>query len=458
LLIGILTSTNTKQMENPKPFPNLETVTVGVIGLGYVGLPLAVEIARSRNTRFRPKVIGFDINENRLIQLRAGNDITGEVCSSLLKAIDDINYTSDRLLLEECRVFIVTVPTPVNNVKQPDLTSIKLATNSIAEAMKRRGNNADEAFIIIYESTVYPGVTEEICVPILERVSNLKYNIDFFCGYSPERINPGDKLHTLSNIIKVTSGSNYESADWIDKFYASFILAGTHRAPSIKIAEAAKVIENTQRDLNIALINELSILFNKMGINIHEVLDAASTKWNFLNFKPGLVGGHCIGVDPYYLTYKAEEIGYHPQLILAGRRINDGMAEWIVTKVVEGALKKGLKVDDYEVLVLGFTFKENCPDIRNTKVLDVVNKLVDYGFRIDIVDCCMDPKEGLDSYSLKVTRAPIPGKRYGIILLLVAHEGFMTYDEEEWQNLCEPNAIIFDFKNIVPESLSPVRI
>jgi len=361
--------------------------TLAIIGLGYVGLPLAVEFSKQQ------AVIGFDIKAGRIAELKAGRDHTLEVNAAELAEATGLRYTSNPEDLRAATIFIVTVPTPIDAHKRPDLTPLLRASDTVGRALKKGD-------IVVYESTVYPGATEEDCVPVLERISGLTYNIDFFCGYSPERVNPGDKAHRLTTIRKVTSGSTPEIADKVDALYASIITAGTYKAESIRVAEAAKVIENTQRDLNIALVNELAIIFNRMGIDTEAVLKAAGTKWNFLPFRPGLVGGHCIGVDPYYLTHKAEALGYHPQVILAGRRINDGMGAYVAGQLVKAMLKRRIQVDGARVLVLGLTFKENCPDLRNTRVVDVVRELQDYGVQVDVHDPWADAAEARHEYGL----------------------------------------------------------
>jgi len=383
---------------------------IAVIGLGYVGLPLAVEFGKIR------PVIGFDINEGRIDALRAGRDSTLEVSAEELTAASQLSFTTDTADLDQATIYIVTVPTPIDAHKRPDLTPLIKASETLGRVLKRGD-------IVIYESTVYPGATEEDCVPVLERVSGLAFNVDFFAGYSPERINPGDKTHRLPDIQKVTSGSTPEVAEEVDQLYASIITAGTYKAESIRVAEAAKVIENTQRDLNIALVNELAIIFNKMGIDTEAVLKAAGTKWNFLPFRPGLVGGHCIGVDPYYLTHKAEALGYHPQVILAGRRINDGMGAYVAGQLVKTMLKRRIQIDGSRVLVLGLTFKENCPDLRNTRVVDVVAELRDYGVVVDVHDPWVDPAEAQKEYGLALVESPEP-QAYDGVVLAVAHDSY----------------------------------
>ena len=378
---------------------------ISIIGLGYVGLPLAVEFGKKYD------VLGFDINKERIAELENGYDRTLEVDEQNLKSSARLKFSSNKEDLKSCDIFIVTVPTPVDEHKRPDLTPLIKASETVGSALKKGD-------IVIYESTVYPGCTEEDCVPVLEKVSGLKFNEDFFCGYSPERINPGDKEHTVTKILKVTSGSTPEIADKVDALYGSIITAGTHKASSIKVAEAAKVIENSQRDINIAFVNELAILFAKMGIDTLEVLKAAGTKWNFLPFKPGLVGGHCIGVDPYYLTFKAESLGYHPEVILSGRRINDNMGAYVAKEVIKLLIKKSHKVDGARVLVLGITFKENCPDIRNSRVIDVISELRDFGCEIDVYDPWADEAEVKHEYGL--TLVGEPGSGYEAVVLAVA--------------------------------------
>jgi len=369
---------------------NLSDKKIALIGLGYVGLPLAVEFGKTRS------VIGFDINQKRITELESGQDHTLEVTSEELKLARNIEYTSDSEKLKQAAIFIVTVPTPIDSANRPDLTPLVKASETVAKALK-------QGDVVIYESTVYPGCTEEVCVPILEKHSGLKFNIDFFCGYSPERINPGDKVNTLTKIKKITSGSTPEVADEVDRLYASIIKAGTHKASTIKVAEAAKVIENTQRDLNIALVNELSVLFDRLNIDTIEVLEAAGTKWNFLPFRPGMVGGHCIGVDPYYLTHKAEEVGYHPQIIASGRRMNDNMARYAARNVIKLMLKNGIDVARSKVGVMGVTFKENCPDIRNSKVVDLINEFKAWGVDVLVTDPYADANEVFDEYGLTLS-------------------------------------------------------
>jgi UDP-N-acetyl-D-glucosamine/UDP-N-acetyl-D-galactosamine dehydrogenase len=418
--------------------------TIAVIGLGYVGLPLAVEFGKAR------PVIGFDINASRIDELRAGHDKTLEVSNDELTTADQLAFTSDPADLAAASIYIVNVPTPIDAHKRPDLTPLLKASEMIGDVLKRGD-------IVIYESTVYPGATEEDCVPVLERMSGLTFNVDFFAGYSPERINPGDKLHRLPNILKVTSGSTPEIAEEVDQLYASIITAGTYKAESIRIAEAAKVIENTQRDLNIALVNELAMIFNKMGIDTNAVLKAAGTKWNFLPFKPGLVGGHCIGVDPYYLTHKAEAIGYHPQIILAGRRINDGMAAYVASQLVKAMLKRQIQVDGARVLVLGLTFKENCPDLRNTRVVDVIAELQDYGVQVDVYDPWVDRDEAQHEYGLTPVEEPEAGAYDGVILA-VAHDEFQQMGIEKLRALGKPELILYDLKYVLALGESDIQL
>lgn len=418
---------------------------IAVIGLGYVGLPLAVEFGKLR------PVIGFDINPQRVQDLQAGLDNTLE-CSKdeLIQAIH-LRYSFESRDLKQANIFIVTVPTPVDQANRPDMTPLIKASETVGKVLK-------PGDIVIYESTVYPGATEEVCVPLLEKFSGLKFNQDFFCGYSPERINPGDKEHRLPNIKKVTSGSTPNVAEEVDQLYRQIITAGTHKASSMKVAEAAKVIENTQRDVNIALMNELSLIFHKLGIDTLEVLHAAGTKWNFLPFRPGLVGGHCIGVDPYYLTHKAQEVGYHPEVILAGRRINDSMASHVADETIKLMLRKGLPVLGGKVLVLGLTFKENCPDVRNTKVVDIVKALRAYNAQVDVYDPWIDIHEAEHEYGLQcLTQAPAPGQ-YSAIVLAVGHQQFMALGEAGIKAWGQPGAVVFDVKSILPLGAADGRL
>lgn len=421
-----------------------DTPTIAVIGLGYVGLPLAVEFGKTRH------VIGYDINAKRINELRGGRDNTREVDADELAAAKYLNYTSDRDELGPASIFIVTVPTPIDAHKRPDLTPLLGASKTVGSVLKRGD-------LVIYESTVYPGATEEDCVPVLERTSGLTFNKDFFCGYSPERINPGDKAHRLTSILKVTSGSTPEAAGDVDALYGTIITAGTYKAESIRVAEAAKVIENTQRDLNIALVNELAIIFNRMGLDTDAVLRAAGTKWNFLPFRPGLVGGHCIGVDPYYLTHKAEALGYHPQVILAGRRINDGMGAYVAGQLVKAMLKRRIQVDGARVLILGLAFKENCPDLRNTRVVDVVRELEDYGIRVDVHDPWVDSGEAEREYGLVLENRPGEGVYEGIVLA-VAHDSFKSETAQKLRAFGRETHVFCDLKSAFPPSESDLRI
>ena len=418
--------------------------TIAVIGLGYVGLPLAVEFGKSR------RVIGFDINAGRIDALSAGHDATLEVSKDELATADQLTFTSDPADLAAASIYIVTVPTPIDAHKRPDLTPLLKASEMLGCVLKHGD-------IVIYESTVYPGATEEDCVPVLERASGLTFNVDFFAGYSPERINPGDKAHRLPNICKVTSGSTPEIAEEINQLYASIITAGTYKAESIGIAEAAKVIENTQRDLNIALVNELAMIFNRMGIDTNAVLKAAGTKWNFLPFQPGLVGGHCIGVDPYYLTHKAEAIGYHPQIILAGRRINDGMGAYVASQLVKAMLKRRLQVDGARVLILGLTFKENCPDLRNTRVIDVIAELRGYGVHVDVHDPWVDAAVVQNEYGLALVTTPEPGAYDGVILA-VAHDSYHEAGAAALRGYGRPGHVFCDLKSVFARDESDLRL
>lgn len=413
---------------------------IGIIGLGYVGLPLAVEFGKVVD------VVGFDINKDRIEELKKGYDRTKEVSADELKGSTRLTYSYDQTDLRSVNYFIVTVPTPVDEYKKPDLRPLESASKTVGAVLKKGD-------IVIYESTVYPGCTEEICVPVLEKISGLKFNVDFFCGYSPERINPGDKLHRVSTIKKVTSGSTPEIAEKVDQLYKKVIVAGTHKASSIKVAEAAKVIENSQRDINIAFVNELALIFERIGIDTHEVLEAAGTKWNFLPFKPGLVGGHCIGVDPYYLTHKAESLGYHPQVILSGRRINDNMGAHIANRVIKLMSQNELPINKANVLVLGITFKENCPDIRNSKVIDVIRELESFGTQVDTYDPQADPEEVKHEYGL--TLAQSISKKYHAIVLAVSHKDFENID---WRKIADKNTVIYDVKGMMDKNTITARL
>jgi UDP-N-acetyl-D-galactosamine dehydrogenase len=423
---------------------SLTDLKIGIIGLGYVGLPLAVEFGK------KFPVLGFDINQSRIAQLQSGHDSTLEVSDEELKESPYLNYSFTASDLKSCNVYIVTVPTPINEHKQPDFTPLIKASQMLGNVVKKND-------IIIYESTVYPGATEETCLPEVERVSGLTFNKDFFAGYSPERINPGDKEHRVTNILKVTSGSTPEIAEIVDQLYKSVITAGTHKASSIKVAEAAKVIENTQRDVNIALINELAIIFNKLDIDTLEVLEAAGTKWNFLPFRPGLVGGHCIGVDPYYLTHKAESVGYHPEMILAGRRLNDKMGEYVVSQLVKCMLKKGIQVKDANVLVMGLTFKENCPDLRNTKVVDIVSELNEYNINVDILDPWCSNEGAQHEYGLDVIKEA-KQDNYDAVILAVAHNEFKVMGPDAIKALCKAKSVIYDLKYVLPKEAVDLRL
>lgn len=423
---------------------DLQNIKLAVIGLGYVGLPLAVEFGKKRD------VLGFDINPRRIAELNNGVDNTLEVESDELKDAVHLRYTSDAAELAQANVYIVTVPTPIDEYKSPDLTPLIRASETIGKVLKRGD-------IVIYESTVYPGATEEDCVPVLERVSGLRFNEDFFAGYSPERINPGDKVHRLPSIRKVTSGSTPEVADLVDALYSEIITAGTHKASSIRVAEAAKVIENTQRDVNIALINELTLIFNKLGIDTLDVLEAAGTKWNFLPFRPGLVGGHCIGVDPYYLTHKAQSIGYHPEIILAGRRLNDGMGAYVASQLVKSMTKKSIQVQGSRVLIMGLAFKENCPDLRNTRVVDIVHELADYDVSVDVFDPWVNAEEAEKEYGLALITEPELGQYDGIILA-VAHNEFKELGAEKIRALGKASHVLYDLKYVLERGESDLRL
>ena len=422
----------------------LENLKISIIGLGYVGLPLAVEFARKRS------VVGFDISQRRIDDLKAGNDFTLETTPEELSAAKHLIYTTALNDLRTCNCYIVTVPTPIDEYKRPDLIPLLKASETVGNVLKIGD-------IVIYESTVYPGCTEGDCVPVLEKYSGLKFNRDFFCGYSPERINPGDKLHRISMIKKVTSGSTPYIADLVDNLYKEIITAGTHKAESIKVAEAAKVIENTQRDLNIALINEFALIFNMMGIDTEAVLNAAGSKWNFLPFRPGLVGGHCIGVDPYYLTHKAQAIGYHPEVILAGRRLNVGMGKYVVANLIKVMMKKKFHVESAKVLVMGLTFKENCPDLRNTKVVDIVTELQDYNCMVDVYDPWASKEEAQIEHQITL-KATLDIGIYDAIIIAVAHQQFKNMGAAAIRRLGKPNALLYDLKYILSRQESDLRL
>jgi UDP-N-acetyl-D-galactosamine dehydrogenase len=426
----------------------MKKLKICVIGLGYVGLPLSVAFAK------KYKVVGYDINNSRINELNCGNDKTLEVDDQLLKSVLETRnsketglfLTSDPESLRDCNVYIVTVPTPTDKYNRPVLSPMIKASETIAA-------NLSKGDIVIYESTVYPGVTEDEMVPVLEKNSGLRFNEDFYCGYSPERINPGDKEHTVTKILKVTSGSTPQIAEVIDQLYRSIITAGTHKAPSIKVAEAAKVIENSQRDINIAFVNELSKIFNLVGIDTNDVLEAAGTKWNFLKFKPGLVGGHCIGVDPYYLAQKAQEVGYHPEIILAGRRLNDSMGKYVATEVVKLMMRKNLKVIGSKVLLLGFTFKEDCPDVRNTRVIDIFNELINFDIKVEVYDPLVDPIEVKHEYGIEVSNI-LPNDNFSAVILAVAHNEFINMDIRSFS----PLGVIYDVKGILPKEIIDSRL
>ncbi len=423
---------------------NITDSKIAIIGLGYVGLPLAVEFGKKFET------LGFDINQKRISELNAGRDSTLEVSESELAGTAMLSFSDNVSDLKNCNVYIVTVPTPIDDHKQPDLTHLIKASEMLGKVLSRGD-------IIIYESTVYPGATEEECVPAVESVSGLKFNQDFYIGYSPERINPGDKEHRVINILKVTSGSTPEIAEKVDQLYKSIIIAGTHKASSIKVAEAAKVIENTQRDVNIALINELSIIFSKLGIDTLEVLEAAGTKWNFLPFRPGLVGGHCIGVDPYYLTHKSQSVGYHPEMILAGRRLNDGMGQYVVSQLVKSMLKKRIQVEGSNVLIMGLTFKENCPDIRNTKIVDIISELKEYNINVDITDPWCSAEEVEHEYGLSLIEKPAQDN-YDAVIIGVAHSQFKELGAENIRKLGKKNHVLYDLKYVLPKNSVDMRL
>ena len=422
----------------------LADLKIAIIGLGYVGLPLAVEFGK------KVSVLGFDIHQKRIDELKSGQDHTLEVSPDELMQATQLSYSADLEDLKSCNFYIVTVPTPIDEFKQPDLTPLIKASQSIGQVLSAGD-------IVVYESTVYPGATEEACIHVLEKVSGLTFNQDFFAGYSPERINPGDKLHRVTNILKITSGSTPAVADFVDEVYNLIIEAGTHKAPSIKVAEAAKVIENTQRDVNIALINELALIFNKMGIDTEDVLTAAGTKWNFLPFRPGLVGGHCIGVDPYYLTHKAQSMGYHPEIILAGRRLNDGMGAYVVTQLVKSMVKKKIQVEGAKVLVLGLSFKENCPDIRNTRIIDIVKELEEYHIDVDVYDPWVSPIEAESEYAISPVQS-LNQQTYDAVILAVAHQQFKVMGADAIRALGKESHVLYDLKYVLDQSESDLRL
>ncbi len=472
MFIGTKIIMELNNQKNSELYPNLENCTIAIIGLGYVGLPLAVEFAKENKCnitgkKLNRKVIGFDINIKRLQELRDGFDKTNEISKETLLNIKFHDLTNEIPSLAIADVFIVTVPTPINDKKIPDLNAIKNASSIVGSALKIRNEKLKEINnksipIVVFESTVFPGTTEEICIPIIVEklgISNIEIdkNSHFAFGYSPERINPGDKEHTLRNIKKITSGNNQNSSEWINNLYGSIIDAGTYSTKSIKVAEAAKIIENTQRDLNIALINELAIIFNLMNIDTLDVIEAASTKWNFLNFKPGLVGGHCIGVDPYYLTYKSKQLGYFPEIVLAGRKINDNMGKWVADNIILELSKRNLNLTKSTVLILGFTFKEDCSDIRNTRVIDIVNNLKEFKLNLDVVDPLADKEEVKKIYNLAANNK-IPNKKYEVIVCAVAHKQFIDIGTYKWQGLLSNNGFIYDLKGIVPREFNVIRL
>ena len=422
----------------------LNDVSIGVIGLGYVGLPLAVEFGK------KYPVLGFDINQKRVDELDAGHDATLEVSDSELANVKSLTFSSNKHELAACNVYIVTVPTPIDESNTPDLTPLRKASELLGEYVKKGD-------VVIYESTVYPGATEEVCLPIIEKVSGLKFNEDFFAGYSPERINPGDKVNTLTKIMKITSGSTPEVGEFVNKLYGSIITAGTHLASSLRVAEAAKVIENTQRDLNIAIINEFAKIFNRLGIDTEEVLNAAGTKWNFLKFKPGLVGGHCISVDPYYLTHKAQEVGYRPEVILAGRRINDGMGEYVATQLVKKLASKKIHIDEAKILILGFTFKGDCPDVRNTKIIDIVKELKDFNMSVDVYDGWANPDEVKHEYGVELITTLEKGKYDGVVLA-VDHSELKEMGEVNLRALGKENHVLYDVKHVLKPHEADIRL
>ena len=423
---------------------DINNIRIGVIGLGYVGLPLAVEFGRKYPT------VGFDVKESRVAELRGGTDSTLEASDKELASADQLSFTTNAEDLADCNFYVVTVPTPISEGNRPVLTPLRRASETISKVLQAGD-------VVVYESTVYPGATEEFCSPFLEQGSGLKLNTDFYVGYSPERINPGDKEHRLTAILKVTSGSTPEAADYVDQVYQTIIAAGTHKTSSIKVAEAAKVIENTQRDVNIALINELAMIFERVGIDTEEVLVAAGTKWNFLPFRPGLVGGHCIGVDPYYLTYKAQQLGYHPEMILAGRRINDNMSLYVASRIIKKMLTKGLQPMDARVLILGLAFKENCPDVRNTKVIDIVRELVSYGAIVDVHDPWVDAEEAKAAYGIELRMQPA-AEAYDVVVVAVAHRQFKELGEAGIRAFGKARSIIYDIKYLLPAEAVDERL
>ena len=447
--------------------PELNNCKIAIIGLGYVGLPLAHQFANQNiccksGKNLNREVIGFDINVKRINELKNGLDTTKEVSKKELKKVSNLKLTSNPKDLENAEIFIITVPTPIDNLQQPDLSFLTKASELVGKVMKNKSSKSNKSKftnpIVIYESTVYPGVTEDHCRPILDKESGLKFNKDYFLGYSPERINPGDKQKKITSIIKLTSGSNELASNWIDQLYSSIIQAGTFKVKSIKIAEAAKVIENTQRDLNIALVNEFAIIFKLMNIDTLDVLEAANTKWNFLSFKPGLVGGHCIGVDPYYLTYKSEQLGYQPNVVLAGRQINNSMPAWIVKQIVEEMKKKNILYTKAKALIFGITFKENCSDIRNSKIFELIKELENYSVECEIIDPLVEEKNLLLKNDKYIQQNIDFNQKYEIMIFAVPHNQFLNFSKEEWNKLANNSKIIFDLKGIVPRELKPIRV
>lgn len=424
--------------------PSLSELKIGILGLGYVGLPLAAYLG------LKYPVVGFDINGPRVEELKRGIDRTRELTPEELEQASKLTFTTDAEVLRDCNFYVITVPTPIDDAKRPDLTPLKKASETVGRIIKKGD-------VVVYESTVYPGATEEVCIPVIEQVSGLRYNIDFFAGYSPERINPADPNHRLPDIKKVTSGSTPEAADLVNDVYASVITAGTHKASSIRVAEASKVIENVQRDVNIALVNEFALLFKKLGIEVREVLEAAETKWNFHYYRPGLVGGHCIGVDPFYLTHKAQQVGFHPEMILAGRRINDSMAAYVAQDVIKAMLQRGLRADGARVLVMGITFKQNCPDIRDTKVAGLINELKAFGHQVTVHDPLADPEEVEHEYGLRIESA-LPSGQFDAIVLAVKHDEIVALGQEGFRKLLVKGGLLYDVKEVLPIGESDVRL
>ena len=447
-------------MKEELSLPVNEKCNIAIIGLGYVGLPLAIEFSKNSNClitgkKLERKVFGFDISKKRINDLRNFNDYTNQFSKKELKDLKNIEFTLEEELLKEADVFIITVPTPIDEYNIPDLTALKEASSLVGKALTKKTNKVKP--IVIYESTVFPGATQDVCIPLLSKTSDLKLNEDFFCGYSPERINPGDKKNTLTNIVKITSGSNENAAEWIDLLYGSIINAGTYKVDSIMIAETAKIIENTQRDINIALMNELSIICNLLKIDTLDVIEAASTKWNFLPFKPGLVGGHCIGVDPYYLTYKSNQLGYEPLIVSSGRKINDKVSDRLVDRIILKMVEKSLFKKGLKILILGITFKEDCPDMRNSKVFDILKNFSKYPFKLKVVDPYISEDTNIEldiEYSNDISFE----ESYEAVLLLVAHEKFANLTTQQWSSLIHNDSLLFDLKGIVPRSLKPIRI